>query len=103
MEIHLIQKLKQWILVGSPFLFFYLLGILFQSSYNYVIKASCVALMVLFINISGRFCRIMPESTMEFLPVAIYLATKVLIHYNKWQFYSLINSKGRILFGSGGF
>lgn len=72
-----LQKLQHWVLVASPFVLFFILGTLFQSSLNYYLKAAMLLLTIVCINLFGRLCSITSDTTMESLPVSIYLATKV--------------------------
>ena len=70
--------MKHWTIVTSPFVLFYVLGLTFQCPWNYYIKAFILSFTFLLVNLGSRFCRISNDSsTMEQLPVSIYLATKV--------------------------
>ena len=80
-----IQKLKHWFLVGSPFVLFFLLGTLFQSSFNYYLKAALILLIIFCINLSGRLCSVSSDTSMESLPVSVYLATKVNRMFKWWR------------------
>lgn len=71
--------MKHLILVASPFILFFALGSLFQSSFNYYIKAALLMLTIVCINLSGRLCSISSDTSMESLPVSVYLATKVFL------------------------
>lgn len=69
--------MKHWTIVTSPFVLFYVLGLTFQCPWNYYIKAFILSFTFLLVNLGSRFCRISNDSsTMEQLPVSIYLATK---------------------------
>jgi palmitoyltransferase ZDHHC13/17 len=78
------KKMKQWIVIGSPFIIFYILGFIFQSSLNYYLKAFLLGFTFLLINFGSRLCRVLSDgSSMEMLPVSVYLATKVSLFYYK--------------------
>ncbi|XP_046452216.1 palmitoyltransferase ZDHHC17-like [Daphnia pulex] len=80
------KKLQHWFLVASPFVLFFILGTLFQSSLNYYLKAAMLLLTIVCINLFGRLCSFTSDTTMESLPVSIYLATKwwVLVTWFVW-------------------
>lgn len=71
------QKVKNLLVVGSPFVIFFLAGALFQSALSYYIKFLLLVGLVIGVNMSGRILSIPSDTTMEVLPVSVYLATKV--------------------------
>ena len=63
--------------MASPFVLFYAFGALCESSCTYAVKAVCIGIALLAINVSSRFCTANNDNIMKYLPVSVYLATKV--------------------------
>lgn len=71
----LFQRLRFWCMVSTPFLAFYTVGIILQSSQNYLVKLGL--LMTCYIVLYMASHVIFDDRLMNLLPMSVYLATKV--------------------------
>lgn len=72
------QTLRYWTMMGTPFLVFYLVGMVFQLSILYLFKLAIFT--ALYCIIYGISKILYDERLMTVMPMAVYLATKVIIY-----------------------
>lgn len=70
------QTLRYWTMMGTPFLVFYAVGLVLQLNLLYVLKIGIFT--ALYIVIYGVSRVLFDERLMTVMPMAVYLATKVL-------------------------
>lgn len=70
------QTLRYWTMMGTPFLVFYVVGLVLQLNLLYVLKIGIFT--GLYIIIYGVSRVLFDERLMTVMPMAVYLATKVL-------------------------
>jgi palmitoyltransferase len=71
----LFQRLRFWCMVSAPFLAFYAVGIILQSSQNYLVKLGLLMTCYVVLYMAGQI--IFDDRLMNLLPISVYLATKV--------------------------
>jgi hypothetical protein len=71
----LFQRLRFWCMVSTPFLAFYAVGIILQSSQNYLVKLGLLMTCYVVLYMAGQV--IFDDRLMNLLPISVYLATKV--------------------------
>lgn len=74
-------------MVGTPFILFYIIGMIFQSSLDYLLKL--VAFVAIYLAIYSANHFVFDERLFDVLPMSIYLATKV-ICFSLFFFLSLL-------------
>lgn len=70
------QKMRWYCMVGTPFILFYIIGMIFQSSLDYLLKL--VAFVAIYLAIYSANHFVFDERLFDVLPMSIYLATKVI-------------------------
>ncbi|XP_049956340.1 palmitoyltransferase Hip14 [Schistocerca serialis cubense] len=68
------KRLRFWCMVSTPFLVFYLIGIILQSDQNYLVKLGLLLACYIILHFGGQV--IFDDRLMNLLPMSIYLATK---------------------------
>lgn len=63
-------------MVSTPFILFYVIGMIFQSSLDYLLKL--VAFVAIYLSIYSANHFVFDERLFDVLPMSIYLATKVI-------------------------
>lgn len=63
-------------MVGTPFLAFYVVGITLQTELPYPLKIAVLVIDYIGIYFAGRY--LFDDRLMNVLPMAVYLATKVI-------------------------
>lgn len=71
------QRLRFWCMVSIPFIVFYAVGTILQSNLVYISKVALIVCGYIMISFIGRY--ICDDRLMFYLPISIYLATKVSI------------------------
>lgn len=64
-------------MVSTPFIVFYLIGMIFQSGLDYLIKIGAFITLYIALYLANHF--IFDERLFHIIPMSIYLATKVSI------------------------
>lgn len=72
----LFQRLRFWCMVSTPFMAFYAVGIILQSSQNYLVKLGLLMTCYIVLYMASQV--MFDDRLMNLLPMSIYLATKVL-------------------------
>lgn len=62
-------------MLATPFLGFYVVGLIFQSNQDYTVKLGLVGFSYIVIYFAGKL--LFDDRLINVLPMAIYLATKV--------------------------
>ncbi|XP_044582303.1 palmitoyltransferase Hip14 isoform X1 [Cotesia glomerata] len=78
------KRIRWYCMVSTPFIVFYLIGLIFQSNLDYLIKLG--AFLVLYIAVYVAKNYLFDERLFHILPMSIYLATKMWI-YITWIFW----------------
>ncbi|XP_037025556.1 palmitoyltransferase Hip14 isoform X2 [Bradysia coprophila] len=78
------KRVRWWSMVATPFLTFYLAGIIFNADTLYIIKLFLLTCVYIVAHTIGR--TMFDEHLMSLLPLSVYMATKVWF-YVTWLFY----------------
>ncbi|XP_008547862.1 palmitoyltransferase Hip14 isoform X1 [Microplitis demolitor] len=78
------KRVRWYCMVSTPFIVFYLIGLIFQSNLDYLIKLG--AFLILYIAVYVAKMYLFDERLFHILPMSIYLATKMWI-YITWIFW----------------
>lgn len=71
-------------MLATPFLGFYIVGLVLQSHLDYLVKLGLIVLFYIVVHFAGRL--IFDERLINVLPMAVYLATKVKIeNFYSWR------------------
>lgn len=70
------QRIRYWCMMGTPFLSFYAVGITLQTYLPYMVKVAIIVIGYIGIFLAGRY--VFDDRLMNVLPMAVYLATKVM-------------------------
>ena len=70
-----LQRIRWYCMVSTPFIVFYIIGIIFQSGLDYLIKLG--AFLTLYTAVYLAKNLLFDERLFHILPISIYLATKV--------------------------
>ncbi|GLH03362.1 hypothetical protein R5R35_007131 [Gryllus longicercus] len=68
------KRLKFWCMVTTPFLAFYIVGIILQSNQQYLVKLGMLVGCYIVLHFAGQV--LFDDRLMNLLPMSIYLATK---------------------------
>lgn len=80
----LLQQVRWWSMVATPFLTFFLAGMIFSADTLYIIKLFLLTCVYIVAHTVGR--TMFDEHLMSLLPLSVYIATKVWF-YVTWLFY----------------
>lgn len=91
------KRLKWWSMVASPFLAFYLAGLIFSANTLFIIKIFLLGCLYAIFHTIGRI--LFDDYLMSLLPLSVYLATK-LWFYVTWIVYisQVVSTMTTILF-----
>ncbi|XP_033216897.1 palmitoyltransferase Hip14 isoform X1 [Belonocnema kinseyi] len=78
------KRIRWYCMVSTPFILFYVIGMIFQSSLDYLLKL--VAFVAIYLSIYSANHFVFDERLFDVLPMSIYLATKTWI-YLTWVFW----------------
>ncbi|XP_035730374.1 palmitoyltransferase Hip14-like isoform X1 [Vespa mandarinia] len=78
------KRIRWYCMVSTPFIVFYVIGMILQSGLDYIIKLG--AFIMLYVGIYSANHFIFDERLFHILPLSIYLATKMWI-YVTWVFW----------------
>ncbi|KAL0268773.1 UNVERIFIED_CONTAM: hypothetical protein PYX00_010589 [Menopon gallinae] len=78
------KRLRYWSMLATPFLGFYVVGLIFQSNQDYTVKLGLIGFSYIVIYFAGKF--LFDDRLINVLPMAIYLATKFWM-YVTWAVY----------------
>ncbi|KAL7294773.1 hypothetical protein TKK_0011708 [Trichogramma kaykai] len=78
------KRIRWYCMIGTPFIVFYMVGMIFQSGLDYLLKI--IAFVVLYLAIYAASNYLYDERLYYVLPMSIYLATKMWI-YVTWVFW----------------
>lgn len=68
------KRLRFWCMVSTPFLAFYTVGIILQSSQNYLVKLGLLMTCYIVVYMASQV--VFDDRLMNLLPMSVYLATK---------------------------
>ena len=78
------KNVKLFFTMSNPFICFVSIGMIFQSSYDYLVKVGFFVLVYLYSNISAELVR--DDRILTLLPISISLSTKFLMYFT-WLYY----------------
>lgn len=78
------KRFRYWAMITTPFLTFYLIGLLFSADFLFIIKIFLLTCLYAICYTLGK--RLFDETLMSLLPLSIYMATK-LWFYVTWMTY----------------
>lgn len=78
------KRFRWWAMIGTPFLVYYLVGLLFSSDILFIIKFILVVCLYAVCHTVGK--RLFDDTLMALLPLSIYMSTK-LWFYVTWMTY----------------
>lgn len=84
LQFFVLQRVRWWSMVATPFLTFYLAGIIFNADTLYIIKLFLLTCVYIVAHTIGK--TMFDEHLMSLLPLSVYMATKVWF-YVTWLFY----------------
>lgn len=71
---HLLQRIRWYCMISTPFIVFYLIGMIFQCNLDYLIKLG--AFLILYIAVYVAKSLFFDERLFHILPMSLYLSTK---------------------------
>ncbi|XP_034948859.1 palmitoyltransferase Hip14 isoform X2 [Chelonus insularis] len=78
------KRIRWYCMVSTPFIVFYLIGMIFQSNLDYLIKLGAFLILYIAVYLAKNY--LFDDRLFHILPMSIYLATKMWI-YVTWIFW----------------
>ncbi|XP_043267611.1 palmitoyltransferase Hip14 isoform X2 [Venturia canescens] len=78
------KRIRWYCMVSTPFIVFYIIGIIFQCELDYLIKLGAFLTLYIAVYLAKNF--LFDERLFQILPMSIYLATKMWV-YITWIFW----------------
>lgn len=75
MYIFFLQRIRWYCMVSTPFIAFYVIGMILQSGWDYLLKLGAFIILYVAVYLMNHF--VFDERLFHILPMSIYLATKV--------------------------
>ncbi|KAK9730918.1 Ankyrin repeats (3 copies) [Popillia japonica] len=83
------KRIRWWCMVGTPFVAFYLAGVILGGNIHIFIKIVLLICLYIVLNTAGQV--LYDERLMSLLPLSIYLATKMWFYFT-WLIYIMPNT-----------
>lgn len=83
------KRVKWWCMVGTPFLTFYVAGLILGSSLLFLIKIFLFLCLYIVLNSAGQI--LFDDRLMAILPLSIYVSTKIWMYFT-WFIYIMPNT-----------